>query len=223
MTDLHPRSALATAGGLGLAAATTTVGALRRVTEPLHLPGAAKPLHPAGAVLEGELHRFGARPPLGVPHFDAPGDDVVLVRLSRAIGLPDAVPDIHGLALRIPVGEGHADLLFASTGLGRAGRFLLTASRAPDGRPMTTLLPYRTNRGPVVLAAVPRGPDVFDLLSAIRTGPWRPLARLEVSATTAEDALVSFDPLLNTLPGLDNYGWVRRLREPAYAAARLLR
>jgi hypothetical protein len=26
--------------------------------------------------------------------------------------------------------------------------------------------------------------------------------------------------LLNTLPGLENYGWVRRLREPSYFTAR---
>lgn len=208
------RSALGSAGGQGLAAAARTLAALRR---------AAKPLHPHGDVLEGTVHWFGARPALGVPLLDAPGEQDVLVRVSRAIGLPERLPDIHGLAVRVPVGDGHGDLLLASTGLGPVGRFLLTASRRPDGRPMTTLLPYRTARGPVLLGAVPRGPEAFDLLYAVRTGPWRPLGRLNVSAQHTADALVSFDPLLNTVPGMDNYGWVRRLREPAYAEARASR
>jgi hypothetical protein len=209
--DLTARHLLASAGGLGLAAATRTVAAARQ---------AAKPLHPHGEVAGGRLHRSGATPPLGVPILDAPGEIEVLVRASRAIGLPAGLPDVHGLALRVPAGAGHGDLLFASTGLGPAGRFVLTASRTPYGRPMTTLLPYRTARGPVLLAAVPRGPGEFDLLHARGTGPWRPLGRLVVSRTPVEDALVSFDPLLNTLPGLDNYEWVRRLREPAYGVAR---
>jgi hypothetical protein len=31
---------------------------------------------------------------------------------------------------------------------------------------------------------------------------------------------VSFDPTRNTVPGLENYDWVRRLREPSYGTAR---
>ena len=36
----------------------------------------------------------------------------------------------------------------------------------------------------------------------------------------ASDASISFDPVAHTVPGLEVYDWVRRIREPAYAAAR---
>jgi hypothetical protein len=52
------------------------------------------------------------------------------------------------------------------------------------------------------------------------TGSWVPFGRLTLADTSGPDPLVSFDPLVNTMPGLANYGWVQRLREPAYGAAR---
>src|SRR5690242_17282611 len=109
--------ALADAGGVVLAATLSAVAAVRR---------AAKPLHPEGAVVLGRLERTGAQPGTGVPWLDDAGVDEVFVRRSRAVGLPDSLPDIHGLAVRVPVGPGHADLLFASTGRGLVTRFLLT-------------------------------------------------------------------------------------------------
>jgi hypothetical protein len=55
----------------------------------------------------------------------------VLVRQSRAVGLPPRVPDIFGLAVQVPTQDGrHVDLLLASTGVGRLTRFTL----APPGR-----------------------------------------------------------------------------------------
>ena len=132
-------------GGQALRAATISVAAARP---------AAKPLHPEGSVVSGHLQRFGGLS-TGVAWLDEAGEDEVLVRQSRAVGLPDAAPDIFGVAIRVPAGGGrHGDLLFASTGLGRVSRFVLTASRSPYRRPLTTLLPYRTPAGPVVLAAV---------------------------------------------------------------------
>ena len=34
------------------------------------------------------------------------------------------------------------------------------------------------------------------------------------------DPMVSFDPVRNAVPGLEQYRWVTRLREPSYAVAR---
>lgn len=139
MPDLVPTGivrSIATAGGGALAVAARGLAALRPTV---------KPLHPRGQVVVGRLQRFGVASPTGVAWLDQPGEDEVLVRRSRAVGLPDAVPDVHGLAIRVPVGEGsYADLLLASTGWGRVGRFVLSASRDPGGRPLTTLLPYRS-------------------------------------------------------------------------------
>jgi len=43
---------------------------------------------------------------------------------------------------------------------------------------------------------------------------------LDAAGIAEGDADISFDPVLNRLPGLDQYGWVERLREPAYDEAR---
>ena len=201
----------ATVGGLLLAGAIRGVQLARRTP---------KPLHPRGSVVAGVVRRHGSERPSGVPWLDEPGEDTVVVRLSRAVGLPGWLPDIHGLALRASLDGRPADLLLASTGLGRATRFLLTASTRLEGRPLTTLLPYRGPRGPLMIGATARGPDQFELLWAEPTGDWVSCATLELSAASAPDAPLSFDPVLNTFPGLENYGWVRRLREPAYGTAR---
>lgn len=201
------------AGGLVLAAITRLVAARP----------AAKPLHPRGDVVRGTLQRFGAAGATGVPWLDLPGSDEVLVRRSRALGLPDGAPDVLGLALRVPTRDGgHGDLLFATTGLGPVTRFTLLPARTSQAATFTTLLPYRTPAGPVLLAAEPRGPNGFALSWAAGAGAWHGFAelRLQEEPVGEPDALVSFDPVTRPVPGLETYGWVRRLREPAYQTAR---
>jgi hypothetical protein len=211
----RPAAAAARAGGAALAGATRALAALRP---------AQKPLHPLGRLCTARLERHGCAPPTGVDWLDEPGADEVLVRVSRAVGLPDALPDIHGLAVRVPAADGTAaDLLLASTGSGRVGRFVLSASRAVEGRPLTTLLPYRTPTGPVILRARPTASNEFELAVASPCGEWRPFGVLRVGPETQDQHRVSFDPVLNTLPGLEPYDWVRRLREPAYRVARRTR
>lgn len=199
-------------GGAVLAGATQALAAVRT---------AAKPLHPEGEVFTGHLERRGTAfgPDAGVPWIDAPGRDDVLVRLSRAVGLPDGIPDIHGLALRVLGPDGPSDLLFANTGTHRLTRFALTASRHPGSRPMTTLLPYRTTTGPVLLRTDSAGPGRYELSWARPTSRWRPFGTLHLGAPCG-DPEISFDPVLHQVPGLAQYAVVLRLREPAYRRAR---
>lgn len=206
-------SAVASAGGAVLRAATAGIAAVRPT---------AKPLHPRGRVTAGTLRRFGGTAPTGAEWLDASGSTEVVVRESRALGLPAPWPDIFGLAIRIPADDGYGDVLFASTGLGTLTRFTLTPALAPSGRPMTTLLPYRSPTGPVMLSAAYRDDLTVRLAWAAPTGAWHPFAELSLhrDLTTPTDAPVSFDPVQNVPPGLQSYEWVRRLREPAYAAAR---
>jgi len=213
---MHRTQELASsAAGAGLAGAVRLVAAAR--------PD-AKPLHPRGDVVTARLRRTGANPPTGSAWLDGSGSDEVLVRLSRAVGLPDGLPDIHGLAVRVPLEDGgHGDLLLATTGRSRLTRFVLTVGRTPWSRPLTTLLPYRTPTGPRLLASVARSETRYELAHASPGGAWHPFADLVLSSTAGPDPLVSFDPVRNTLPGLDNYEWVRRLREPGYGTARLSR
>jgi len=203
---------LSAAGGLALATATRVVAAVRQ---------AAKPLHPRGSVVRARLERHGLDTGFGVPLLDEPGTVEVLARTSRAIGLPRALPDVHGLALRVPDGRGsYGDLLFATTGLGRVTRFVLTASRAPGGRPMTTLLPYSTASGPVVLAARVLHDGHLELACAVGSGDWQRFGELHLLPYEEGDQSISFDPVRHQLPGLAVPAWVGRLREPAYEEAR---
>jgi hypothetical protein len=175
--------------------------------------------------MPGTLRRFGDQARTGAPWLDDAGEDEVVVRRSRAVGLASPLPDVVGLAVRVILDTGGCgDLLFASTGLGRLTRFTLTATRAPYRRPLTTLLPYRVPAGPVVLSAVSRDEQVLDLAWAVGMGSWHRFAELRIHRDLGErDRPLSFDPVRNVLPGLGNYDWVRRLREPAYATARASR
>lgn len=186
---------------------------------------AAKPLHPRGAVTRGVLERFGSPVASGVAWLDDAGTDDVVVRWSRAVGLPAPSPDVFGLAVRVELGGGrHGDLLFSTTGTGPLTRFALVPAFTPQ-RAMTTLLPYRTAGGPVLLRAVPQGERAVELSWAHGMGAWQPFGtlRLDQPTTTAADADVTFDPVVNPLPGLAPYDWVTRLREPAYRSARRAR
>jgi hypothetical protein len=56
------------------------------------------------------------------------------------------------------------------------------------------------------------------------TGAWRAFGLLELlPAPGGPDAELTFDPVLHEVPGLQAYDWVRRLRQPSYAAARRAR
>lgn len=173
--------------------------------------------------MTGTLHRFGKDDEMRSTWLGEAGEDPVRVRHSRSIGLPAPLPDVFGLAIRVPLaGDRHGDLLFATTGLGRVTRYTFTVAQSPFGRPMTTLLPYRTAAGSVLLAATFRDEHTVALAWSFASGSWRPFAELilDEDPTGEPDAELSFDPVLNQLPGLEIPGWVRRLREPAYSMAR---
>lgn len=200
------------------------------------LRSADKPLHPHGSLFAATLERQGLTPPVGVAWIDDPGSDQVTVRLSRSLGLPIPLPDVHGLTLRVPIDEAHADLLFATTGTGRISRYVFSPSVQPSARAYTTLLPYRAATGPLLLAAFPTDPVAigFRLACASPQGPWRDFGQLQIVADQqaactegieqlGPDPTVSFDPVLNQLPGLPPYAWVASLREGAYVAARRAR
>jgi hypothetical protein len=201
--------------GKGLAGVFGTAGRLRPAT---------KPLHPRGSVSAATLERFGLSEPTGVDWLDNTGVDEVVVRLSRSIGLPGPLPDVLGLAIRVPLGpDRHGDLLFSTTGCGPVGRFVLRPARDPASR-YSTLLPYRAPSGPLLLAAAgstgPAGELRFDLQVASPRGPWQRFGTVIVSPEPASDEYVAFDPMTNTIPGLEPYEWVRQLRARSYRAAR---
>jgi hypothetical protein len=185
-----------------------------------------KPLHPRGAVVEGRIERTGAAESWAVPWLDNAGVDEGVVRLSRAMGLPDSWPDVLGLAVRFNDDTGPHDLLLATTGLAPVARQVLVPRTQPLAASYSSLFPYVTPRGRALIAAVP-GDDSgrFTLLVAGVMGGWQPFGTLRLSAdpATSEDEPVDFDPVCNPLPGMRLAPALAALREPAYAAARRMR
>src|SRR3954447_2207743 len=215
-----------------LSGASRTAGhALRGMfTAVGRLRPADKPLHPRGVVLRATVHRYGNDERFGVPWLDEPGTDPALVRFSRGGGLPEALPDVLGIALRVHPENRPGDVLFATTGRSPVGRFLLVPrwAAAVSTTTYSTLQPYRTPTRPVVLAARPtsKGDDVVVRLAVARpTGRWHDFGHVVVSGDVGDGSHrpISFDPFLNAIPGLENYAWARRIREGAYAAARRTR
>lgn len=197
-------------------------------------------------MLPGRLLRSGA--PVGgasgIPWLDEPGADDVVVRLSRAGGLPRWCPDVHGLALRHEAPGATVDVLLSTTGSPPVARHVLAPHLRVGRGTSTSLQPYRGPRGPVLLAARPSPrralpPEPLALTALLAAAPlrlrlswadglagrWRPFGWLVVGGVpefpppATPDPPVRFDPT-NAPPGLATYPWVAALRDRAYAAAR---
>ncbi|MGZ6826687.1 MAG: hypothetical protein ACXVGH_07825 [Mycobacteriales bacterium] len=215
MTTPLTRRAASTAGAV-LATAFGTLADLRR----------SKPLHPQGSVVAGRLLRTGSSTRWGVPWLDERGEHDCLVRFSRSVGLPEALPDVLGLALRFRDEQGVHDLLLASTGDAPVLRHVFLPRRDPAAAHYGSSFPYATPRGPVLLGAVPLpaqdGTLRFALRAASVLGAWTPFGTLQVQPDPgdASDELVDLDAVCHPLPGLALLPALARLREPSYAAAR---
>jgi hypothetical protein len=191
--------------------------------------------HPFGVGFDARLTPRGEE--VGAAAFDREAE--AQVRLSRALGLPEWLPDPCGLAIRVPDAYGpgeHQDLLLVTSTSPPGGRHALMPSRGFGDLPYSTVLPYRV-RGETVLigarALVPRpGPKLADLRSrqvgglefelaiAGITGEWRPVARLELGERLSPEHTerLHFDPT-NTGGGLELVGLLNKLRGPAYGAS----
>lgn len=222
-TRVEPaRAAAATAAGSLLAAVFGVAGALRH----------GKPLHPKGIVFEASIRRTGSQAGWGSRWLDEPGDDVGIARLSRSVGLPAPVPDIHGLALTFTGDDNERhDVLLATTGLDRWGRFVLIPRSEPYRCSYGSLFPYRSPRGLVHVAAAPLStlgsPEPpervsFRLQVAELGGRWHDFGSIELTAPRSgpTDTPLRFDPVVYPLPGLRWPVALQQLREPAYVAAR---
>lgn len=81
-------------------------------------------LHPKGEVWRASVHPA----PAGRRLIDGEGQAVV--RLSRAVGLPDWLPDVHGVAIRL-LGTESVDILLA--GSDRRASWALVPALRPGG------------------------------------------------------------------------------------------
>ncbi len=196
--------------------------------------------HPLGVLAEGAVERVApAGEGLPLPSGAA------VVRVSKATGTPAALPDLIGLAIRVtpPQATTPWDTLLVSAGSGVLSRAVaLRPVTSWTGHAMTTLMPLHYGgrnwwlRGRMVtdiggaglsLAgirnAIARGGIEVELDQARGSGEFTPLGRLTMTrvldAERGED--VSFDPVLNTAPGLRLHPWwLAGLRAHAYQRSR---
>ena len=193
--------------------AGTAFGALAAVAR-LARP---KALHPKGVVASATLSVTGVGR-TGSSLLDVTGRWPATIRFSRAVGLPDAVPDIGGMAIRIHA-ERPVDILLASTGTGPLSRYVLTAGWRTTGRTMTSMFPVFIADRPVLFAAIPGGDGgTWTLQHATPLGTWRTLGRLMVDTWENDDENLHFDPVGHRLPGSRYPRILRALRDPSYPA-----
>ncbi len=187
---------------------------------------ADKPMHPRGQVTTARLTRLGGAG-TGAGFLDQPGDDEVVVRFSRSLGLPAPMPDVNGLAIRVLTPGGpreHADVLLSGTGRGRVSRYVLRPSFRDRGGFLGTLVPYASPTGPLHLGVRQVDARTWELLwSRPSWATWRTYGVLVLGDRPARDLALSFDAVVCAPPGLAVPEWHRRLRGPSYAAARRLR
>ncbi|WP_193746849.1 phosphodiesterase [Dietzia sp. UCD-THP] len=176
-----------------------------------------KALHPRGVVAHATLSVTGVGR-TGSPLLDITGRWPATVRFSRAVGLPDIVPDIGGMAIRVHA-ERPVDILLASTGMGPLTRYVLTAGWRTTGRTMTSMFPVRIAGRQLLLAAIPTGDGgTWTLQHATPLGRWETLGRLSVDTWEDDDENLHFDPVGNRLPGSRYPRLLGALRHPSYPA-----
>ena len=201
--------------------------------------------HPYGAAFAATIDVHGGD--VGAALLDRPGRRHAVVRLSRGIGTPEPFPDIFGLALRFVDAHGpdaHQDLLLASSaappglrstilpGRGYADVFYSSVLRLGVG-PRRLLVGARALRV-AGTAALPRLDDVaaelasarltFELLVAEATGPWQPVAEVQIGRrlTDAESESLRFNPF-HTGGGIEAVGAGNALRRRSYSASQAAR
>jgi hypothetical protein len=197
--------------------------------------------HPIGVLAKGSIERV-APAAEGLP---IPSSDVV-ARISKAAGTPGALPDFIGLAIRVAPQEVAAtpwDILLVSSGSGVLARAVaLRPTVSWTGQTLTSLMPFRYRGGlwwlrarsitavngfglslAIVRAAIDDGGIEFAIDQACGRADFTPLARLTLSAAMDPDPAedVSFDPVVNTPPGLSLAPeWLADLRARAYRHSR---
>lgn len=189
-------------------------------------------MHPVGVVTTAALH-VPSDPALPAAWRDLDGITGVM-RFSKAIGLPQHVPDVLGLALRF----GGQDILLASAlAASPFLQHLMVPAAGFDQTLFSSLLPHRVGGQNAILQAQIDGrlPEAEGYLEAVRDGGVfslalsaagllrgrRPLGTVTIGEVVADDAAarVRFDPW-RASAGLRPVGPFQRMRSSAYAASR---
>lgn len=191
--------------------------------------------HPQGVAFSGSWRTDDRDALAGLP-----ADDLdAVVRLSRAVGLPEPSPDILGVAIKVLDAGGPGrdlDLLLASTGSGAVGRRVLAPARdftaarfssilphaMADGRegPLTAVVDHQLPGDGAVSFARLQDAATAALTIDLAVGDGRPIASVSVS-DRLDDSIAAdlrFDPSHDGGP-MRPVGALNRLRMPVYSAS----
>lgn len=175
--------------------------------------------HPEGVVFESTFAPYVRSAPAGVEILDGGRRDV-LVRCSRALGLPETAPDIHGFSIRFPdaYGEGrHQDLLCVTSFDAPVGHHVLVPTKDPLGRPYSTLLAYRLPEGVRLFGVLPIRPGSFELALATLGGRFEGVGTIALGEQVPPERgeRLRFNPW-NCGGGIRPTGPLMGLRDAAY-------
>ena len=153
-------------------------------------------IHAKGAGFRATVSLLPAAGWLAIPLADGPTERAGCVRLSRAIGLPDALPDVLGFALRIFDADGAGgvqDLLLSSSGTRPVLRHALTAKRDPLHSTYSSITPFSVGDRRLLVAAFPRSGGIGGRIEGSRfelaTAPPRGSGRRSLKWRSARHCL----------------------------------
>ncbi len=160
------------------------------------------------------------------------------VRFSLGLGLPANIGDFLGLAIRL---EADQDVLLATSASPPPARFLPLPARSFFGRTYSSLLPFWAGGRLLLIAGHVAGQPTADrdawtelaeagerasiriaLSAASPLGHWRPIATIFTDERLSDEKsqALRFDAW-RCDGGLLPWGWINRLREPAYRGSQL--
>ena len=195
--------------GWGVDLATLPRNALARTLGAATAARGARVFHPRGQAYDARL-TVTPTTTWGSRLLDEPATHDGVVRMSRAVGLPEPWPDAEGLALRLP-GRGRdgapLDLLINS-----AWRYVFApAALSPV---WSAILPHRTGDGRRVLLGARPYDGGFTMLAASPLGGWQPWGELRLGEPVDGENL-RFAPTIGA-DDLEPVQAFRRLRSRSY-------
>jgi hypothetical protein len=178
----------------------------------------ARVFHPRGTAHTATVVVEAGDHPLAV----LAGRHDAIVRLSRAAGTPEPLPDVLGLAVKLLNAHGaggHQDFLLVTSGSGFPAHHLLVPTTEPRARPYSSLLPYRNARGTrFIVGALPTvGGNGRRFVLATADRSWRSVGTIDLGERLADDQAqrLRYNPW-HTGGGLEPTGLLNRLRRTAY-------
>jgi hypothetical protein len=191
-------------------------------------------IHAKGEAFAATLEILEGAEALDVPLVRGPRHREAVVRFSRGAGLPDAMPDVLGLAVRVPDADGAGgvqDLLLSTSrrpplfrhvpwparDLLRSTYSSLTMFEIGGKRLLVGACGAHGTHGARLPEDLPGG--MLLLATAAARGPWEPFARVVVGARLSGERDLDFS-LANDAGGFVADGPFREARIKSYPEAR---